>query len=187
MVVASMTRAALSRSILPLLALLGIAYLVAMIVLGAQPMQRQLVKFEASGVLRMAPQFAERVTLSRAGQQVVFIRAKGGNWNREDGAAHGEAAPTHIETGLKMLHNSAPVREIELHELIGIDTRPFLLENPEVIIGVAGSGHTFTARFGGLNPEGFLQYMQLDGDQRIYLMSRFIGAELVSAFEAAQR
>ena len=181
-----MTRAALSRSILPLLALLGIAYLVAMIVHGAQPVQRQLVKFEASGLLRMAPQSAERVTLSRAGREMVFIRTKGENWSREDGAARSQAAPTHIETGLKMLHNSGPVREIEPHEMIGIDIGPFLLEDPAIRVEVAGGGELFTGRFGALNPEGFLQYMRVDGDQRIYLMSRFIGAEWISAFEAAQ-
>lgn len=181
-----MTRAGLSRTVLPLLALLAIAYLVVMVVLGAQPAQRQLVKFEASGVLRMAPQSVLRVTLGRAGRQVVFVRAKGGNWSLEDGAALGQAVPMQIETGLKMLHNSGPVREIEPHELIGIDTRPFLLEDPAIRVEVAGGGELFAARFGALNPEGFLQYMRLDGDQRIYLMSRFIGAELVSAFEAAQ-
>jgi hypothetical protein len=86
-----------------------------------------------------------------------------------------------------MLHNSGPVREIEPHELIGIDIGPFLLEKPAIRIEVAGGGETFTAQFGALNPEGFLQYMRVDGDQRIYLMSRFIGAEWISAFEAAQR
>ncbi len=43
------------------------------------------------------------------------------------------------------------------------------------------------ARFGGTNPEGFLQYMRIEGDSRVYLMSRFIGAEWVSAFEASER
>ena len=182
-----MTRVTLSRSVLPLLALLAIAYLVAMVVLGAQPVQRQLVKFKASGLMLMAPQSAERIALSRAGRQLVLIRTKDGNWTREDRAVLGQTAPTHIETGLKMLHNSGPVREIEPHELIGIDIGPFLLEDPVVRIEVAGGGETFTAQFGALNPEGFLQYMRVDGDQRIYLMSRFIGAEWISAFEAAQR
>jgi len=181
-----MTRAALSRPVLPILAVLGIAYLVVMVVLGAQPVQRQLVKFEASGVMAIAPQSAERVTLSRADRQVVFVRAKDDIWTREDGAALGETAQTHIETGLRMLHNSGPVRKIEPDELIGIDARPFLLEDPAVIVSVAGGGQSLTARFGGLNPEGFLQYMRLDGDQRVYLMSRFIGAELLSAFQTAQ-
>ena len=184
-----MTRATLSRSTLPLLALLAIAYLVAMVVLGAQPVQRQLVKFKASGLMRMPPQSAERIALGRDGRQLVLIRTKGGDWTSEDrtGAVLGQAAPTHIETGLKMLHNSGPVREIEPHELIGIDIGPFLLEKPAIRIEVAGGGETFTAQFGAINPEGFLQYMRVDGDQRIYLMSRFIGAEWISAFEAAQR
>jgi hypothetical protein len=182
-----MTRVTLSRSVLPLLALLAIAYLVVMVVLGAQPVQRQLVKFKASGLMRMAPQSGERIALSRDGRQLVLIRANGGDWTREDRAVLGQAAPTHIETGLKMLHNSGPVREIEPHELIGIDIGPFLLEKPAIRIEVAGGGETFTAQFGAINPEGFLQYMRVDGDQRIYLMSRFIGAEWISAFEAAQR
>ena len=182
-----MTRTTLSRSVLPLLALLAIAYLVAMIVIGAQPVQRQLVKFKASGLMRMAPQSAERISLSRAGRQLVLVRAKGGGWTSDDGAVLGQAAPTHIETGLKMLHNSGPVREIEPHELIGIDIGPFLLEDPAIRIEVAGGGETFTARFGAINPEGFLQYMRVDGDQRIYLMSRFIGAEWIAALEAVRR
>lgn len=181
-----MTRSAMSRFAVPLLALLGISYLVAMIVFGAQPVQRQLVKFEAKGVLRTAPQSAERITVRRAGQEIVFIRGNGGGWTREDGAGVGPAVPTHLETGLKMLHNSGPVREIEPDELVGIDTRPFLLEDPAISVAVAGGGQSLTARFGALNPEGFLQYVRLEGDQRVYLMSRFIGAEWVSAFEAAQ-
>jgi hypothetical protein len=144
------------------------------------------VKFKASGVLRMAPQSAERIVLSRAGRQFVLIRGKDGGWTREDGAGLGQAAPTHIETGLKMLHNSGPVREIEPHELIGIDIAPFLLEDAAIRVEVMAGGESFVARFGALNPEGFLQYTRLDGDERIYLISRFIGAEWISAFEAAQ-
>jgi hypothetical protein len=182
-----MTRARLSRFALPLLAMLGIAYLVAMVLLGAQPVHRQLEKFKASGVLRSTPDAAERITLSRAGRQIVVVGTNGGHWKFEDGTALGEAAQTHIETGLKMLHNSGPVREIEPEELVGIDTGPFLLEDPAVVVAVSGGGEAFTARFGGLNPEGFLQYMRMDGDPRVYLMSRFIGAEWVSAFEEAER
>ena len=33
------------------------------------------------------------------------------------------------------------------------------------------------ARFGDFNPEGYLQYMRIDGDPRLYLMSRFVGGE----------
>ena len=185
-----MTQATLSRFILPLLAMLGIAYLVVMVLFGAQPVHRQLEKFKASGILRSAPDAAERIALSRAGRQIVVVGTKRGHgrqWMFEDSTALGQAAQTHIETGLKMLHNSGPVREIEPEELVGIDTGAFLLEDPAVVVAVSGGAQSFTARFGGLNPEGFLQYMRIDGDPRIYLMSRFIGAEWVSAFEEAER
>lgn len=49
---------------------------------------------------------------------------------------------------------------------------------------LAGSGgRGLTVRFGALNPEGFLQYMRIDGDPKLYLMSRFIGAEWLAALE----
>ena len=46
-----MSALALRRFVLPALAVLALAYLAAMVVTGAQPVQRQLVKFEAKGVL----------------------------------------------------------------------------------------------------------------------------------------
>ena len=49
---------------------------------------------------------------------------------------------------------------------------------------LAGAGgQPLTVRFGALNPEGFLQYMRIDGDPKVYLMSRFIGAEWTAAFD----
>ena len=40
-------------------------------------------------------------------------------------------------------------------------------------------------RFGARNPEEYLQYMRLDGDARLYLMSRFVGEEWSQAMSAA--
>ena len=40
-----------SRVVMPLIATLALAYLAVMVMVGAQPVQRQLVKFEAKGVL----------------------------------------------------------------------------------------------------------------------------------------
>jgi hypothetical protein len=83
-----------------------------------------------------------------------------------------------------MLHRSGPVREISPEELSGVDTRPFALEEPVVTATLTGpGGRTLTVQFGGLNPEGFLQYMRIAGDPKVYLMSRFIGAEWAAALE----
>jgi hypothetical protein len=180
-----MSALTLRRLGLPLLALLALAWLVAMVVTGAQPVQRQLVKFEAKGVLPVEPQEVQAVTLGRDGRQVVLRRSGDGSWALESGGAVDPAAATHLDTALKMLHRSGPVREIAAAELSGVDTRPFGLEEPVVVARLAWpGGKGLTVRFGALNPEGFLQYMRIEGDPRLYLMSRFIGAEWTAAFDA---
>jgi hypothetical protein len=176
--------AASRRFVMPLLAVLALAWLVAMVVTGAQPVQRQLVKFEAKGVLQIEPEAVKRITLGGGGRQVVLVRSGDGGWTLEPGGAVEGAAATHLETAVKMLHRSGPVREIAPEELSGVDTRPFGLDEPVVTATLSGAaGQPLTVRFGALNPEGFLQYMRIDGDPKVYLMSRFIGAEWVAALE----
>ncbi len=172
------------RLAMPLLAMLALAYLVTMVVSGAQPVQRQLVKFEAKGVLPIEPEGVQKVTLGKGGRQVALVRRGEGGWTLEGGGPVEGAAVTHIDTAVKMLHRSGPVREMAAEELSGIDTRPFGLEDPVVVATIAGAGgRALTVRFGALNPEGFLQYMRIDGDPKVYLMSRFIGAEWLAALE----
>jgi hypothetical protein len=166
---------------------LALAFLAVMAATGMQPVQRQLVKFEAEGVLRVAPEEVRGVTLSRGGRSVAFTRTSRQGWARADGGALAQAARTRIDTAVKMLHRSGPTREIAPHELVGADARSFGLDEPGLVAAVFGAigNHVLTARFGGHNPEGFLQYMRLDGDERLYLMSRFVGAEFLAAFEEA--
>lgn len=179
-----MSALSLRRLALPLLAVLALAYLAAMVLVGAQPVQRQLVKFEAKGVLPIEPEAVQRVTLGRGGRQLVLVRRGEGGWALEAGGAVEGAAATHLDTAVKMLHRSGPVREIAAEELSGVDTRPFGLDEPVVVATLAGTGgRPLTVRFGALNPEGFLQYMRIDGDPKVYLMSRFIGAEWLAALE----
>lgn len=179
-----MSAVSLRRLVMPLLALLALTYLVAMVVTGAQPVHRQLVKFEAKGVLSIEPEAVQKVTLGRGGLQIVLTRRSEGGWALESGGAVEGGAATHLDTAVKMLHRSGPVREIAAEELSGVDTRPFGLAEPAVVATLAGpGGKTLTVRFGALNPEGFLQYMRIDGDPKVYLMSRFIGAEWTAALE----
>ena len=59
----------------PMLAALAFLYLAAMVVSGAMPVQRQLVRFEAKGVLKRAPEEVTRVELSRGTRRVTLLRA----------------------------------------------------------------------------------------------------------------
>jgi hypothetical protein len=179
-----MSALSLRRLAMPLLAAVALAYLVTMVVNGAQPVQRQLVKFEAKGVLTIEPEAVQRITLGRGGRQVALTRRGEGGWEREGSGTVESAAATHLDTAVKMLHRSGPVREIAAEELSGVDTRPFGLEEPVVTATLSGpGGRSLTVHFGALNPEGFLQYMQIAGDPKTYLMSRFIGAEWLAALE----
>ena len=173
------------RFVMPMLAALALAWLVAMVVTGAQPVLRQLVKFEAKGVLQIEPEAVRKITLGGGGRQAALARGGDGGWAREGGDAVAVAAATHLDTAVKMLHRSGPVREIAAVELSGVDTRPFGLDEPAVVVALSGpGGQPLTVRFGALNPEGFLQYMRIDGDSKVYLMSRFIGAEWAAALES---
>jgi len=170
-----------------LLSVLALVFLVAMVVIGAQPVQRQLVKFEANGVLRIEPQEVLRITLSRGGRQVTLAREPTGGWAAEAKGAVEPAVAAHLDTAVKMLHRSAPVRELAPEDLSGVDTRPFGLDEPTITVALsADSGQRLTVAFGALNPEGFLQYMRIDGDPKVYLMSRFIGAEWMAAWQGME-
>jgi hypothetical protein len=168
-----------------LLAALSLLYLGALVVTGAMPQQRQLARFEAKGLMREAPEQIARIELRRGTDRLVLRRVDATGWETQDGARIGEAA-ARIDTGLKMLRNSGPVRELSPAELIGTDRAAFGLE-PAVLtmtLYATGSAPVFAAQFGSRNPEDYLQYMRLEGDERLFLMSRFIGVEWDEAMTA---
>lgn len=182
-----MNRFAGSQLLMPLLAMLALVFLLAMVLIGAQPVQRQLVKFEANGVLRIEPQEVHRITLSRGGRQITLAREPTGGWATEAKGAVEPAVATHLDTAVKMLRRSAPVRELAPEDLSGVDTGPFGLDEPAIFAALsADRGQALTVAFGALNPEGFLQYMRIGGDPKIYLMSRFIGAEWLAAWQGME-
>jgi hypothetical protein len=168
-------------------AVLALGYLGAMVVTGAMPVQRQLAGVEPNGVLRLEPEQIRRVELARGGDQLTLLRADATRWTRPDGSALDEAASSRVSTAIRMLHRSPPVREMAAEELAGVDIAPFGLDAPRVVatLYTEGDRPVLTARFGARNPDDFLQYMRLDGDRRIYLMSRFIGEEWAGALAAA--
>jgi len=170
-------------------AVVGLGYLALMATMGAMPVQRQLVRSEAKGVLKLPPEQIQRVELQRGDEQLSLARSGDQGWARPDGTILDPEASKRVSMAIQMLHRSGPVREIAGDELKGVDSAPFGLDAPRVVaVLYADAGKPqLTARFGGQNPEDFLQYMRLDGDPRLYLMSRFIGTEWSEAMTAAAR
>lgn len=170
-----------------LVAAVALGYLGLMLASGAMPVQRQLVRTEAKGVLTVAPEQIRRVELSRAEERLDLRRTGETQWIRADGAAVGGDAGPRLSMAVQMMHRSGPVREIPDEELAGVDQAPFGLDPPRLVAALYDESgrRILTARFGGRNPEDFLQYMQVDGEPRVYLMSRFVGEEWSAALNAA--
>ena len=166
------------RVLQPVLAALALLYLAAMVVTGAMPVQRQLVRFEAKGVLKLPPEGIARVELSRGTRRVTLLRTGETAWATSDGAKNGDAG-RRVSKAVQIMYNSGPIREIEAAELSGSDPASFGLDPPLLAVTLYGAGGepVLTARFGEFNPEGYAQYMRIDGDPRLYLMSRFVGGE----------
>jgi hypothetical protein len=163
---------------MPVAALLALTYLVIMLVAGALPERRQLVHFEANGVLRLAPERITRVTMVAAGMPAVFVREANG-WVREGSAAPVDAplAET-IDRAVKFMHTANPVRRLEPEEIAQTGLAEFGLERPRFSIMLEDSGGVvLEADFGNDSSDGLLQYMRLRDGGELYLMSGFVGKE----------
>ncbi|MBR0755593.1 hypothetical protein JQ604_25715 [Bradyrhizobium jicamae] len=98
------------------------------------------------------------------------------------------AAGLQVSKAVQIMHNSGPVREIEAAELVGSDPAPFGLDPPRLSVKFYGGfGElVLAASFGEFNPEGYLQYMRIDDNPRLYLMSRFVGGEWAEVMTGAE-
>ena len=159
------------------LALLAVAFMVAMVLTGSLRETRQLAKFEVKGVLKVPPEQVRRVELRVGKHTVTFGRAPDEGWvqsGRQD-VATGELLE-HLTEAILLLHTSGPVRVMHRDEYHATPLREFGLDRPRYSLALfEGERLLLDVSFGGQNPQGLLQYMQLKGSDDIYLMSRFVG------------
>lgn len=160
------------------LALLASGYLVAMVVTGALPRQRQLIEFEARGLMRETPESVVRVEVTRAGVRSVFLRDGPKGWTLDGGGPIASEAARRVSLAVQFLNTSAPLRHLAQKELVGMTPAAFGLDRPVVAARVHNAqGPLIAVNFGAENPEGTAQYMSVDGRDGVYLISRFVGSE----------
>ena len=171
---------------LPVVALAALVFLVGMVMSGSQPVLRQNVTFEAKGVLGMAPEQVRRVEISRGVEHLKVVRTGERSWMTADGADVGSEAGKHLSMAVQMMHTSAPVNDIPAAELGGTDVAGFELDPPHFVARLYAEGPSpvLVAQFGANNPEGYLQYVRIEREPRIYLLSRFVGEEWTKALDA---
>jgi hypothetical protein len=175
------------RIAVPLAVTCVVGYLAMMVISGEQPTQRQFVEFEAKGVLKTPPEQVHRVDLMRADQRVSLLRQGEDKWSTPAGAAIDGAVARQISTAVQMMHNSGPAREIPADDVKDTDPAEFGLDMPRITASfyVSATDPVLTVHFGARNPDDFLQYMRVDDDDQLYLMSRFIGEAWLGAFDAS--
>lgn len=164
----------------PLVAWLGavgaICFLLVMEYSGAVPQHGQYVKFEARGLLREDPQRVDSVVLTRAGMTRTFTRADA-RW-QENGQTLPVVAASALDTAVKFMHTSEPVRTISLEEVKTQDPREFGLAPPQFTVRLTVGGvSALDAGFGGMNPTGRLNYVGMIGHKELYLLSHFVVEE----------
>ena len=160
-----------------LLALLAVGFLLAMILTGQLPETRQLVKFEARGVLAVPPEQVRRVDLHIGEHTTTFVRLSDHIWRvgKDQEPISGELQE-HLEQAMAFMHTSRPVRVMPRDEYHSTPLHEFGLEQPRCAVVLSDArGVLLEASFGAYNPQELLQYMRLRGDHNLYLMSRFVG------------
>lgn len=164
------------RLIAPVVAAVALAYLVAMVVSGALPENRQIVNFEAAGLLTQAPEMITRVKLDSKDGSYVFER-HGSEWVNADGKrALDKNATKLLDRALTIMHNSKPVRVLNHEDVAGTSPAEFGLEKPQMSVTMeTADGVVLAVNFGNSNTDGILQYMAAGGSDKVYLMSDFVG------------
>jgi len=159
-------------------AVLALAFLTVMVMAGALPRQRHFVKFEAKGVMQLAPERISAVALHAGEHGAVFLRTPDGGWARDGGAPLDQALAKRLSLAVQFMNTSGPVRVMEPAETQGISPHEFGLDRPQLSIALFEGQHPVLAsHFGGRNPDGYLQYVSVDGRPELFLLSRFVGEE----------
>jgi hypothetical protein len=175
---------AVSRTLAALAAIAAVAYLGVMVFTGALPQSRQLARFEAKGVMELAPERVARVELARGADRAVFVRGSGGGWTREGAGALTPPLAEKLSMAVQFMHTAGPVRTLDPAELGRVDSHEFGLDRPVLSIALhADSGAVLRAQFGGPNPDEMLQYLAIEGRPGLVLMSRFVGQEWLAVAE----
>jgi hypothetical protein len=170
------------------LALLAVGLLAAMALSGHLRENQQLVRFKPDGVMRETPADIDRVDLRSGDRRFTFVRAANGWRTAPEGRALPAALVASLEECIKFMHVSAPVRVMARDEWGALGLREFGLDPPGLTaVLYRGSVAVLGAEFGGPNPQKVLQYMKLQGGERVYLMSRFVGEEWEHALREASR
>jgi hypothetical protein len=161
----------LRRALWPALAALAAGSLLLLALYGERP-GAGLDRFEASGPMaHLDPAGIAEVEVSAGALRWRFMR-QGDGWRVLEASSTPPAdVAVRIETGLRLLHNSAPERILVGDELAA--QASFGLAPPALLVVATGSSR-FSIAFGGANPLGLARYARLEGRDGVALMPGYV-------------
>lgn len=171
--------------VVPTLAGLALVYLAAMAATGMAPQRRQLVRFEAAGLMTQVPAAVANVVIEQAGARYAFTRTEGG-W-RAAGVPMPAARAEQLELALKLLHTARAVRTLARGARNAEALAEFGLEPPRYVVRatMTDGGHVAIA-FGKPGAEEVLQYARVEGSESVELLSSFVGDAWQRVVEASR-
>ena len=179
---------ALRRLLWPGAAVLGAGVIIALAVYGHRP-DPSLARFEAAGVmLSIQPDSVTEVVVSQGERRWRFERRDATGWAAAPGpplgegvggeGVGGESVATHLDSGLRFLHVSAPQRVLQPQEVAGTPPSEFGLAPPRFSVSIRSTAAApFDIEFGALNPQGLAQYARVMGRAEILLLPSFVGEQ----------
>ncbi len=162
----------------PIAAAALLALLVALVGTGQWPGLRSMVSFAPNGLVTRPPGEIRRVEI-RSGADHVRLHRQPGGWSI-DGTDQPVAADlaSHLDTALRLINVSAPVRQIPPGELSAERFADFGLDPPAMVAVLeTEAGTAAIVNFGTLNPASTSHYVRLGGQPAVYLLSRHVGDE----------
>jgi hypothetical protein len=158
-----------------LAAVAAFAFLAALALHGERP-EPGLARFKAAGLLTaFAPEDAREVEIVTGGETWRF---------RRDGAVWRAVAPpravpaeatSRIDTALRLLRDSGPLRTLSADEIARVPPAEYALGSDALHITVRGpDGAKFAIRFGNRNPQGSARYARVDGVDGVPLLPAYV-------------
>jgi hypothetical protein len=169
----------------PLAAAAALAFLVGLALHGERP-EPGLAYFKAAGLLTaFAPAEAREIEVTKAGE-IWRFRRDGNGWRTIETPRPVPAdAAQRIETALRLLRDSGPLRVLSADEARATPAGYAL--GPEALrVTVLGpDAAPFAIRFGAANPLGSARYAQVEGIDGVPLLPAYVAETWEQAIGAA--
>lgn len=153
---------------------------------GRWPTDSPLERPKNQGIVSLPADLVSHIELSAGDTEILFQHQRTG-W-LVNGAETERAVSDHIDTALRMMNVSNPMRVLKPGEYTTTELADFGLDPPRLLVSIATtSGQTRGVTFGETTPAQNAQYARVIGQPNLYLLSRYVGVEWQLALDMASR